>query len=120
LAQQLATAVAQGQAFLGHDVTQCKVMGFLCEDAPDELHIRQRDINKALCLDMANIAPNLRIASRKYMDNLLAVFDRNTSSMKRTAVWHQLVDDAKAFGAKLVIVDTIADTFGGSEIDRAQ
>src|SRR5690606_35556149 len=34
--------------------------------------------------------------------------------------WHQLVDDAKAFGAKLVIVDTIADTFGGSEIDRAQ
>lgn len=120
LAQQLGTCVAQGLPFLGHDVQQCRVMGFLCEDAPDELHIRQKDINAALCQDMTDIAPNLRIASRKYMDNLLAVFDRNTSSMKRTAVWRQLVEDAKAFGAKLVIVDTIADTFGGSEIDRAQ
>lgn len=120
LAQQLATAVAQGVPFLGHEVEQSKVMGFLCEDAPDELHIRQRDINKSMCLDMHDIAPNLRIASRKYMDNLLATFDRNTSTMRRTAVWQQLCADAQAFGAKLVIVDTIADTFGGSEIDRSQ
>jgi hypothetical protein len=120
LAQQLATCVSKGLPFLGHGVRQTKVMGFLCEDASDELHIRQRNINTSLMLDMVDVAPNLRIASRKYMDNLLAIFDRNTSTMKRTAVWRQLVGDAKAFGAKLVIVDTIADTFGGSEIDRSQ
>lgn len=120
LAQQLGTAVSNGKDFLGHKTVECKVMAFLCEDAPDELHIRQRDINNAMVLDMRDVAPNLRIASRKFMDNLLASFDRNTGTMKRTAVWRQLCEDAKAFGAKLVIVDTIADTYGGSEIDRSQ
>lgn len=120
-AQQLGTCVARGIPFLGRNTAQSKVMMFLCEDSGDELHHRQRDINAALCLDMADVSPNLRIASRKYMDNLLASFDRNSMGvMKRTAVWDQLCTDAKAFGAKLVVVDTIADTFGGSEIDRAQ
>lgn len=120
LAQQLATCVSKGLAFLGHETVECKVMAFLCEDAPDELHLRQQQINNTLALDMQDIAPNLRIASRKFMDNLLASFDRNTGTMKRTAVWKQFCEDAKAWGAKLVIVDTIADTFGGSEIDRSQ
>lgn len=119
-AQQLATCVTVGIPFLGRDTTQSKVMMFLCEDSADELHHRQRDINTALCLDMADVSPNLRIASRKYMDNLLSLWDRSTGAMKRSAVWTQLRDDAVAFGAKLVVVDTIADTFGGSEIDRAQ
>lgn len=120
LAQQLGTAVSYGLPFLGRETVQCKVMMFLCEDAEDELQLRQRDINLSLGLDMNDISPNVRIASRKYMDNLLAVWDRNTGTMKRTAVWHALRDDAISFGTKLTIVDTIADTFGGSEIDRTQ
>jgi hypothetical protein len=62
----------------------------------------------------------LRITSRKYMDNLLALWDRNTGAMRKTAVWKQLRDDALLFGADVLIVDTLADTFGGSEIDRTQ
>jgi hypothetical protein len=119
LAQLAATCVAQGLPFLGRPTIQSKVMLFLCEDSDDELQLRQRDINKALGLDLDVISPNMRIASRKFMDNLLAVWDRNSGSMKRTAVWHALRDDAVAFGAKLTVVDTIADTFGGNEIDRS-
>lgn len=119
-AQQLGTAVAAGLPFLGRNTIQSKVMMFLCEDSEAELHHRQRDINAALCLDMHDVSPNLRIASRKYMDNLLSLWDRSTGAMKRSAVWNALRTDALAFGAKLVVVDTIADTFGGSEIDRAQ
>lgn len=120
LAQQAATAVSQGALFLGRETVQCKVMLFLCEDSEDELQNRQHEINIASGLDMAEISPWLRIASRKYMDNLLAIWDRNTGTMKRTKVWEKLRSDALAFGAKLIIVDTIADTFGGSEIDRTQ
>lgn len=120
LAHGAATAVSRGLPFLGRETVQGKVMAFLCEDSEDELQIRQHDINNSLCLNMQDVSPNLRIASRKFMDNLLCSFDRSTGAMKRSAVWGQLCADAKAYGAKLVIVDTIADTFGGSEIDRSQ
>lgn len=120
LAQMAGTCVSLGLPFLGRETVQGKVMMFLCEDSEDELHLRQRDINTALCRDMVDVSPHLRIASRKYMDNLLVLWDRNTGALKRQAVWQQLRDDAVSFGAKLLIVDTIADTFGGSEIDRSQ
>lgn len=120
LAQQAGTCVAMGLPFLGRDTERCKVMAFLCEDAEDELHLRQRAINQALGVDMADVSPWLRIASRKFMDNLLAIWQSNAGAMKRTAVWEALKGDAVAFGAKLLIVDTIADTFGGNEIDRSQ
>lgn len=119
LAQHMATAIAMGLPFLGRPTTQCKVMMFLCEDSEDELQLRQRDICKALGVTLADVSPNLRIASRKFMDNLLAIWDRNTGFMKRTAVWQALRDAAVSWGAGLIVVDTIADTFGGSEIDRA-
>lgn len=119
LAQQLATCVSQGLPFLGRPTIQSRVMLFLCEDSEDELQLRQRDINLTMGLDLVELSPVLRIASRKFMDNLLAIWTSNTGAMKRTRVWEALRDDAVAFGAKLVVVDTIADTFGGNEIDRS-
>ncbi|MGZ5988749.1 MAG: AAA family ATPase, partial [Rhizomicrobium sp.] len=119
LAQQLATAVSQGLPFLGRKTQACKVMLFLCEDSEDELQLRQRDINNSMGLDLAELSAGLRIASRKFMDNLLAIWTSNTGAMKRTKVWEALRDDALKFGAKLIVVDTIADTFGGNEIDRS-
>lgn len=117
---QYATAAAAGVPWLGQKTRPAKVMCFFCEDSEDELLRRQIDINKALGVSFADTSGRLRIASRKYMDNLLALWDRNTGAMKRVAVWERLRDDAIEFGAEVVIVDTIADTFGGSEIDRSQ
>ncbi len=120
LAHQYATAAAAGVSWLGLNTRQAKVMCFFCEDSEAELHRRQIDINNALCLDYDQADANLRIASRKYMDNLFILWDRNTGAMKRQAVWAQLLEDAVAFGAEVIVVDTIADTYGGSEIDRGQ
>ena len=63
---------------------------------------------------------DLRIASRKYMDNLFILWDRNTNAARQQAVWTQLRADAMEFQADLIIVDTLADIYGGSEIDRSQ
>lgn len=120
LAHQYATAAAAGLPWLNQPTRRAKVMCFFCEDSEEELHRRQIDINRALGLGYADIDENLRIASRKYGDNLFTLWDRNTGAMKRQAVWERLRDDAVAFGANVVIVDTIADTYGGSEIDRGQ
>ncbi len=120
LAQQLATSVATGLPFLGRPTMQRKVMLFLCEDSEDELQLRQRAICLHTGVSLEELSPVLRIASRKFMDNLLAIWTSSTGAMKRTAVWNALRDDAIAFGAQLIVVDTIADTFGGNEIDRSQ
>ncbi|WP_132535163.1 AAA family ATPase [Rhizobium sp. PP-F2F-G48] len=120
LAHQYATAAAAGLPWLGQETRKAKVMCFFCEDSADELHRRQIDINRALGLTLTDIDANLRIAPRKYFDNLMVQWDRNTGAMNRQAVWEKLRDDAVAFGADVVIIDTIADAYSGSEIDRAQ
>lgn len=117
---QYATAAAAGRAWLGQPTRQARVMCFFCEDSEDELLRRQLDINKALGVEFDDIDDRLRIASRKYMDNLLALWDRNTGAMKRQAVWEQLRADAVGFRAEVLVIDTIADTYGGNEIDRGQ
>lgn len=120
LAHQYATAAAAGLPWLGQATRQAKIMCFFCEDSEDELHRRQIDICRSLGVDLAALDGNLRIASRKYMNNILALWDRNSGAMRRQTVWEQLRADAVEFGAEVIIVDTLADTFGGSEIDRSQ
>ncbi|MGO3928150.1 AAA family ATPase [Rhodopseudomonas pseudopalustris] len=119
LAMQFATCAAIGQPWLGQITRPSRVMGFFCEDSEDELFRRQTDINKALGIDCADLA-NLRLFPRKHFDNVFALWDRQTGALKLQPVWHQLAGAAKEFGADVLIVDTIADVFAGSEIDRAQ
>lgn len=120
LAHQYAICAATGMPWLGQETRQARVMCFFCEDGEDELHRRHKDLSAAIGVDPSASDARLRIASRKYADNLLALWDRNTGAMRRTAVWEQLRGDALLFGADVIIVDTLADTFGGSEIDRSQ
>jgi hypothetical protein len=119
LAMQFATCAAAGRPWLGQTTRPSRVMGFFCEDGEDELFRRQADINKALGVEFTELA-NLRLISRKHFDNTFALWDRQTGALKLQPVWHQLVHAAKAFRADVLIVDTIADVFAGSEIDRAQ
>jgi archaellum biogenesis ATPase FlaH len=120
LTHQYATAAAAGIDWLGIPTRKAKVMCFFCEDSEDELLRRQVDINRSMGLEFADIDENLRITSRMYLDNLFILWDRNTGAMKRQAVWEQLRADAVNWGAEVIVVDTIADTYGGSEIDRGQ
>lgn len=119
IAMQFATCAATSRPWLGQNTRPSRVMGFFCEDGEDELHRRQADINKALGIEFSDLT-DLRLISRKHFDNTFALWDRQTGALKLQPVWHQLVGAAKAFRADVLIVDTIADVFAGSEIDRAQ
>lgn len=116
---QYATCAATGQSWLGQKTRPARVMCFFCEDSEDELMRRQRDINAMHGLSFSDLG-NLRLNSRRNMDNLLALWDRNTGEMKRQAVWSELAADARAFRADVILLDTLADIYAGDEVSRAQ
>ncbi len=122
LALQLLIAVALGIPFLGLQTRRAKCLGFFCEDDPDVLHARVRDICRALGRDERELSGWLYLVSRKYDDNLLCTFDRHGSGvvLKATPLFEELVRVAKELGVELSCLDTIADIFGGDEINRQQ
>jgi RecA-family ATPase len=118
LAQMLMTATALGQPWLGLPVRKVKTLGVFCEDDEDELHLRQADINKLYNCEFADLE-NMKWLARLGNDNILMTFDY-AGHPTLTTFWHQLLAEARDFGAELVIFDTISDFFSGNEIDRVQ
>jgi RecA-family ATPase len=117
LAQQLLTATAIGSNWLGLATTPVRSIGFFCEDPEDELHRRQDDINRYYGCDFADLG-NTRWMPRFGENNILMSFSGGVGQL--TELFRQLLTAARRFEAHLVIVDTVADTFGGNENDRGQ
>jgi RecA-family ATPase len=117
IAQQLVTACATGAPWLGLPTTLCRCIYFACEDAPDELHRRQENINRFYKTDFRDLA-NIRWLPRLGQNNLLMTFEHGIPAL--TATFAELLREAKTFGAKVVVVDTVADTFGGNENHRGE
>jgi hypothetical protein len=117
---QYAVCAAAGIDWLGQKTRPARVMCVFCEDDEEELHRRHRDILKATGADGDLVDRNLRIVSRAGEDNLIVTFGRSNGAMQRTAFWHQIAREAVEWEPDVLILDTIADIFGGSEIDRMQ
>jgi RecA-family ATPase len=116
LMQQLLTCTAMGRPWLGMDVQQGFAFGMFCEDDGDELHRRQEAINRALAVDMQGLGL-LRYSSRVGFDNLLMTFsERNQGEL--TPLYTSMVKFLGPHKPRLIVIDTIADTFGGDEIKR--
>lgn len=118
LAQQLMTACAIRQAWLGLETAACSAIGLFCEDDQDELLRRQGCINRAVGVDFSDLG-HLHIIPRVGDDNVLMRFSRDGRG-ELTPLWHALVAEAKHRGARLAVVDTAADTFGGDELRRSE
>lgn len=118
LAMQLATCCAVGSSFMGMDLARRKVLYLAAEDDIDELHRRQHDINEGLGIDFGDLEEQLWFRTLKGEDALLAVSDGKGRGLKATSTYDNLRTFCTTKGIQLVIVDTVADTFGGLEIDR--
>lgn len=118
LALQLMTACATGLPFLGQDVKEVKALGVFCEDDEDELHRRQAAINGALNIPFADLG-NLRLVSRVGNENLLMTFAADGHGVPMP-FFSQILNAARDFGARLIVIDTAADTFAGNENIRPQ
>jgi RecA-family ATPase len=118
LAMQLMTSCATGQGWCGMAVQRCRTIGLFAEDDEAELHRRQAAINAAHGITFADLE-NMRWASGVGADNTLVQFTRDGTG-EATVALRDFAACARDFGAKLLIVDTAADTYGGDEVVRRQ
>lgn len=117
LGMQLMASTALGMPWCGLDVEQCPSVGLFSEDDETEIHIRMEAVRASYGVaftDMADVHP----IDATGADNILAHFDGN--HMMPTARFKQLRECALDTGARLVMIDTAATTFGGNENDRSQ
>ncbi|MCC7079473.1 MAG: AAA family ATPase [Burkholderiales bacterium] len=114
LAQQLASCLVLGQAFIDEVPAARRVLFWACEDDHDELWRRQVAIAAWLGVGLEAFADRLRIYPRHGEPNALVVAEGG--SLRLTA----LVEDLRlqAQDAEVVILDNVAQLFGANENDR--
>jgi RecA-family ATPase len=117
--QQLATAAASNNPWLGMPVMPLNVLYIAAEDDRQELHRRQDAIDSELGIPFRGTLKNLHLWPRVGHDNLLITFDL-AGKPTQTPLVNRVVDECKKEQIGLLIIDTIADVFGGNENNRTQ
>lgn len=119
LAQQLIYAAGTGGEWLGMAIPRMRALGVFCEDDRDELHRRHDAIKASQGHAIGNPYDGVWLWPRVGSDNLLVTFDKDNrpalspffEAIKKHVLEHKI---------ELLVLDTIADLFGGNEIIRAQ
>jgi RecA-family ATPase len=117
LALQLAIAASIGGQWVGHMPETGRVVYISAEDDKDEMHRRLADVARGSGITVGALT-NLILRSLAGEDALLAVADTRSGTLQPTALFHELDAFVKESGAKLLILDTLADLHSGQENDR--
>lgn len=118
LAQQAGTAVATGRPLFGNPVEHGPVLGIMAEDDDDELWRRQVRVNEWCLCGMEDL-DDLHIQGRGGLENTLALYPASGAPMAGP-LYEAVRQAAAEIRPVLLIVDPIAQLFGGNENDRFQ
>jgi RecA-family ATPase len=120
LALQLGVAVVTSKPFFGHMVAQGRVEFITAEDSLDEMHRRIVDIGLASGTPLGALS-GLHLTSLADADAMLAVAeDSRGGALAVTALYNDLESVIAESRPALVVLDTLADVFGGNENVRVQ
>lgn len=119
LMQQLCTAAALGKPWLGQDTKRCNTLALFCEDDASELWRRQQNINRYYGCEMADLSA-VKYMSRVGEENIMVDFDRFTDEAKPLPLLTDIRETTIDHGARILMLDTVSDVFGGDEINRQQ
>lgn len=119
LALQLAVSTVSAGYWAGKPVKQGSSLYLSAEDDIDELHRRLADVATADKLSVLSLA-DLVIAPLAGKEALLAVPEGKGNVLKRTPLFDALEARIDAMRPSLIVLDTLADLFGGEENQRAQ
>jgi RecA-family ATPase len=121
VAQQLGTAVATGRPFFGMPTAQGKVLMVACEDDDAEVQRRQEDINVSLGLERASHVRMglLGLSGRAGEPNQMA-HSSGDGVLRFTPFFQEVRAYARENRIKLLILDNIAQLFGGNENARPE
>ncbi|MBL8576144.1 MAG: AAA family ATPase [Mesorhizobium sp.] len=116
LAMQLAVAVTSGVKWLALPVETGSVLYLSAEDDADECHIRLKDICEG---DGLRLPSSLYIAVMAGEDCLLATENTKKARMDKTPLYARLEATIGLHRPRLVVLDNVADIFGGNENIKA-
>lgn len=119
LVQQVATHVANGIPIFEKAVSTGPVLGFLCEDDDDELRRRQRALLAHMGRSASMSSADLYLQGRAGQDNVIASFDARRK-LQTTPFADMIEREIERLGPVLVVLDNIAQMYGGAENDRHQ
>jgi RecA-family ATPase len=117
LALQLALACVTGSDWVGIGVSSGPVLYFNAEDDQLETHIRVAEICEAEHIDLHE-AGGLEFLFMAGADATLGIEQRLTGTVKATDLYGELDAIMDTYGPMLVILDNLADTYGGNENNR--
>jgi len=118
LALQIGAAGCMGSETLGMTLLGGRTLYLGAEDEAEEFHRRLLAIVSAHGKTLADLE-DFRLVPLAGMDALLAIPD-NKGVMQPTPLWTSVEEYTEAFKPKLIVLDTVADLFGGDEIKRGQ
>jgi RecA-family ATPase len=119
VALQLAVATAAGLQWFGSSVREGPCLFVTAEDDIDEIHRRTADVGRGEGVEPRQLE-RLAIWSLAGHDALLAVPEGRGGALTPTAGYEALRGHVEAIRPSLIVLDTLADMFGGNEVDRAQ
>lgn len=118
LALQLMAAANINGKWCGRSVTQCKSLGIFCEDSADILHGRWAAIADYWDVDFSAF-DKVELVSRVDQDCLMVQWADVFKAGETTQFFVQVMNRAIDTGARLVVLDTLHDLFGGNENIRS-
>lgn len=120
LAAQLCASAVLGRSWIGSEpLSTGRALYVSAEDDLAEVHRRMADIASHYEVSMRDLR-GLAVVSLADRDALLAVPGRNRGALEPTPLYAALAARIAALRPVVVVIDTLADTFGGNEIDRSQ
>lgn len=118
LGLQLAFATAAGLKWIGQQVRQGPALHLSAEDDDDELHFRDDQVSTFYGTPLEDV-PDLTQWSLADQDAVL-VIGRPGEALEPTDRWQELQRYVELDRPALVVLDSLADVYGGNENDRAQ
>jgi RecA-family ATPase len=116
---QLAVAIAGARPWLGHNPDPGPVLVVTAEDDEHEIHRRVAAIAKALTVDLADLG-DLHIVPLAGQDAVMGAPEGKAALIAPTSVFRGLVALVERIKPRLVVLDALADVYGGEENARAQ
>lgn len=117
LALQLCAATVLGARWLGLPPAQGAALYLSAEDDGDELERRVHDAAHFYDCDKREL-DGLFMLPVADEDPLLAI-EGERGVLRPTPAWSAFTEIARNVGPKLIVLDSLADVFGGNEISRA-
>lgn len=115
LMQTLGTGLATGFPYLGASARDLQVLIWLCEDGRDDVWRRQVAINRHFGVDMDDLG-SLHVVPRRGEENTLLQLMYGVPTL--TPAFTDLYDQVNDLKIDVLILDNLAQIFGGNESDR--